>query len=153
MHIASYEEYPGNELSNFANHQFMVDRIVCNSMEGFIQSLKWANPILQETICKLTGKTAYWRSQRRTSNWKQTQILHWQSEEYPRHSEEYTKLLNRAYNALYVQCPEFRAALKATGKEVLTHKIGQDSVSKTLITKTEFCNRLMHLRDRGRLPV
>ena len=40
--IGSTALYPGNELSNFALHQFVYDRVPCNSMEGLLQSLhRW----------------------------------------------------------------------------------------------------------------
>lgn len=32
--------YPANQLSNFANHPFILDGILCNSFEGFVQSIK-----------------------------------------------------------------------------------------------------------------
>lgn len=41
MDIGSGTGYPSANLSNFSPHVFTVDGIECNSMEGFLQSLKF----------------------------------------------------------------------------------------------------------------
>lgn len=43
MDIGSGSGYPSSSLSNFAPHPFVIDGIECNSMEGFLQSLKFEN--------------------------------------------------------------------------------------------------------------
>ena len=48
MDIGSGKGYPENSLSNFAPHKFVIDGVECNSMEGFLQSLKFSNPEMQE---------------------------------------------------------------------------------------------------------
>lgn len=50
MDIGSGKGYPENSLSNFAPHKFVIDGVECNSMEGFLQSLKFSNPEMQEYI-------------------------------------------------------------------------------------------------------
>jgi hypothetical protein len=46
-------------------------------------------------------------------------------------------------------------ALKATNNANLTHSIGKNKTSETVLTSSEFCKRLMYLRDNGTnsLPV
>ena len=44
MDIGSGTGYPSANLSNFSPHMFIVDGIKCNSMEGFLQSLKFQDP-------------------------------------------------------------------------------------------------------------
>ena len=41
MDIGSGKGYPSSSLSNFAPHEFVIDGITCQSMEGFLQSLKF----------------------------------------------------------------------------------------------------------------
>jgi len=53
MDISSNGKYPSNALSNFAPHPFVVDGVICNSMEGFLQGLKFNNPDMQEYVCSL----------------------------------------------------------------------------------------------------
>ena len=48
MDIGSQNGYPSGALSNFAPHPFEIDGIKCNSMEGFLQSLKFSNPEMQK---------------------------------------------------------------------------------------------------------
>ena len=56
MDIGSGNGYPESALSNFAPHKFTIDNVECNSMEGFLQSLKFKNPDMQKEVCKLVGK-------------------------------------------------------------------------------------------------
>lgn len=56
MDIGSGSGYPAGNLSNFHPYQFEIDGVTCNSMEGFLQSLKFSNPEMQEHVCSLVGK-------------------------------------------------------------------------------------------------
>lgn len=56
MDIGSGSGYPAGNLSNFHPYQFEIDGVTCNSMEGFLQSLKFSNPVMQEYVCSLVGK-------------------------------------------------------------------------------------------------
>ncbi len=40
MDIGSGKDWPSSALSNFSPHPFIIDGVECNSMEGFLQSLK-----------------------------------------------------------------------------------------------------------------
>lgn len=51
MDIGSNNKYPANSLSNFAPHHFVFDDVQCNSMEGFLQSLKFKDPETQKHVC------------------------------------------------------------------------------------------------------
>ena len=52
MDIGSGNGYPESALSNFVPHPFTIDGIECNSMEGFLQSLKFENPDMQREFIK-----------------------------------------------------------------------------------------------------
>ena len=145
MDIGSRNDYPANALSNFAPHPFVVDGVECASMEGFLQSLKFKNPDMQREVCKLVGIKAKMTGKHKT--WWKTQTLYWQGVEYRRDSEEYQELLDRAYDAL-AENEGFRRALKATGNARLTHYIGKNDISHTVLTQREFCSRLMKIRKR-----
>ena len=145
MDIGSGSGYPSSALSNFAPHPFAIDGIECASMEGFLQSLKFSNPDMQKEVCKLVGKAAKFKGKKK--KWWQTQTLYWQGQEIDRHSQEYQQLLDRAYAAL-AQNDSFRRALLATGTAALTHSIGKSNPSETVLTKAEFCGRLMRLREK-----
>ena len=122
MDIGSGSGFPSATLSNFSPHPFVIDGIECNSMEGFLQSLKFSNPEMQKEVCKLVGKAAKFKGKKK--KWWRTQTLYWQGTEILRDSQEYQDLLDRAFNAL-AQNSGFRAALLATGNSVLTHSIGK----------------------------
>ena len=147
MDIGSGSGFPSGTLSNFAPHPFVIDGVECNSMEGFLQSLKFSNPEMQKEVCKLVGKAAKFKGKKK--KWWRTQILYWQGVEIARSSEEYQVLLDRAFDAL-AQNSGFRAALLATGNSVLTHSIGKTKITETVLTRQEFCSRLTKIRERIR---
>jgi len=146
MNIGSKNGYPSSSLSNFAPHPFTFDGVLCNSMEGFLQSLKFSNIDMQAYVCTLVGLKAKYKGKKK--NWWKFQKLYWQGVEYDRHSDAYQSLLDRAYNSIYSQSESFRNALKATGNAVLTHTIGNTDPSRTVLTQSEFCRRLMRMRNQ-----
>lgn len=145
MDIGSGSGWPSAALSNFAPHPFVIDGVECASMEGFLQSLKFKDPAIQVEVCKLVGKAAKFKGKKK--KWWKTQTLHWQGVEYKRNSKEYQELLTRAFEAL-AENTSFQKALLATGKSTLTHEIGKTKISETVLTRQEFCGRLMMLRAR-----
>ena len=109
MDIGSGSGFPSATLSNFAPHPFVIDGVECNSMEGFLQSLKFSNPEMQKEVCKLVGKAAKFKGKKK--KWWRTQILYWLGTEIPRDSEEYQKLLDRAFNPFNRQNKNYRNRL------------------------------------------
>ena len=148
MDIDSTGKYPSNALSNFAPHPFEIDGIRCNSMEGFLQSLKFKNVDMQRYVCSLVGRAAKYKGSEK--KWQKNQTLYWNGKEYKRDSEEYQLLLNKAYNALYKN-QGFQKALEASKPAILSHSIGRNKISETVLTQTEFISRLMKLRMGKRL--
>ena len=145
MDIGSGSGFPSAALSNFAPHPFVIDGVQCNSMEGFLQSLKFANPEMQKEVCKLVGKAAKFKGKKK--KWWRTQTLFWQGQEFARESTEYQLLLDRAFIALS-ENTSFQKALLATGNAVLTHSIGKTNPTETVLTRSEFCSRLTMIREK-----
>ena len=138
------------ELSNLTPHAFEFDGVQCASMEGFLQSLKYPDPIEQRAVCGLAGLEAkqYMSRSRSRTAWRQRGLLNWQGKVFLRESEEYAWLLESAYQALYEQSEPFRTALHATGAARLIHPSGCDDPFKTVLTQAEFCRLLTSLRDQ-----
>lgn len=154
MDIGSGHGYPADALSNFAPHPFVLDGIECNSMEGFLQSLKFSNPDMQREVCKLVGRAAKFKGKKK--NWYVKQVLYWQGKEIPRDSDEYQMLLDRAYMAMATQNRGFQCALLATQNAALTHSIGKTKTNETVLTRSEFCSRLTKIRTMlqvGKIPL
>lgn len=145
MDIGSGTGFPSASLSNFAPHPFIFDGVECASMEGLLQSFKFSNPEVQREVCKLVGKQAKFKGKKK--KWWRTQILFWQGKEFKRESQEYQELLDRAFEALATN-ESFQRALLATGNAVLTHSIGKIKENETVLTRNEFCSRLMKIRER-----
>lgn len=145
MDIKSGSKYPSCALSNFSPYVFYVDEIKCNSMEGFLQSLKFSNCDMQEYVCSLVGTKA--KEKGSNKNWRKTQTLYWRDIAYKRDSKEYQDLLDKAYNSLGNNT-KFRKALLSTGNSNLKHSLGKKKINDTVLTQKEFCSRLMKLRER-----
>lgn len=145
MDIGSGKGYPAASLSNFSPHPFTLDGVECNSMEGFLQSLKFDNQAIEEEVCKLVGKAAKFRGKKRNKTWKSKQTLWWRGTAYKRDSDEYQRLLDRAFLALS-ENDKFAKALLATGDANLTHSIGKRKKQDTVLTSAEFCSRLLMIR-------
>lgn len=147
MDIGSGTGYPSANLSNFSPHVFTIDGIECNSMEGFLQSLKFQDPEMQKHVCTLVGKKAKFKGKKK--KWWKTQTLYWKGEEIPRDSERYQELLDEAFDAL-AQNTSFQKALLATQNATLTHSIGKKKTSETVLTRQEFTSRLTRIRNELR---
>lgn len=145
MDIGSGTGWPAAALSNFSPHPFVIDGVECASMEGFLQSLKYKEPDMQIEVCKLVGKAAKFKGKKR--KWWRTQTLYWQGQEFKRDSQEYQDLLDRAFSAL-AQNTSFQKALLATNNATLTHSIGKSKKQETVLTKQEFCSRLIKIRKK-----
>lgn len=148
MDVGSGSKYPAGALSNFSPHPFEIDGVKCNSMEGFLQSLKFKSAEMQVEVCKLVGFAAKRKGSKK--NWRRMQILWWRGKEMSRISVEYQELLDRAYEAMYKNT-KFKKALEASKGATLTHSIGKSKETETVLTTREFCSRLTKLRDFGTL--
>lgn len=146
MDIGSGKGYPAAALSNFAPHPFTLDGVEINSMEGFLQALKFDQKHIQVEVCKLVGKAAKFRGKKRNKNWQRVQKLWWNGYEIDRHGDEYQNLLDRAYMAMLKDSVSFRMALMSSRNAVLTHSIGRNNPKETVLTQTEFCSRLTKMR-------
>ena len=143
MDIVTGCSYPASELSNFTAYTFMMDGVLCHSMEGFLQSLKFSDSEKQKEVCLLIGKQAKFKGKRK--KWWKTQTLYWQGKEMDRHGEEYQHLLNRAFEALS-ENKVFQRVLLDTGEEKIVHSEGKSDPTKTILTEQEFCGELMRIR-------
>lgn len=145
MDIKAGNPYPAGALSNFAHHPFVFRDIHCESMEGLLQSLKFKDPEMQKHICTLHGKKA--KMSGKEKNWQKTQTLWWQGQPIKRSSKEYQQILDEAYGDLFSQNEKARNALLATNDATLTHSIGWHKKNDTVLTRQEFCSRLMNIRS------
>lgn len=148
MDIAAGSGYPASALSNFAPHPFVLDGVQCNSLEGFLQSLKFENQEMQKQVCLLVGRAAKFKG--KPKKWWRTGKLHWQGVELDRFGAAYQALLDEAYWECFSQNDSFRRALLATGDAVLTHSIGNTDPHRTVLTRKEFTQRLTALRAAAR---
>lgn len=144
LDIRSNGAYPSNVLSNLCSNGFLFDGILCGSMEGFLQSLKYQNKDKQRQICSMKGGNARKRS---VTSWQTDQIIWWKEFPIDRQGKEFQKLIRRAYQAMFEQSLRFRDALMQTRGMKLTHSTGENNPYKTILTQQEFCDILTEIRD------
>lgn len=150
MNIGSGNDYPSSALSNFAPHPFVFRGFTVNSMEGLLQGLKFQSPAMQQHVFTLVGKAAKFRG--KTKKWWRDGRLFWQGTAFDRFGDGYQHLLDEAFGALFTQNSSARAALLASGDAVLCHSLGKSSERETVLTRSEFCSRLMRIREELRRP-
>lgn len=143
--IYSKAEYPSCELSNFAEHHFIYDSVRCNSIEGFLQSLKYKSIKKQAEVCLKIGSDAKEAGAKKRL-WKVTKRVYWKGKCIGLFSDELQELIDGAYLACFEQCEKFRNALAATENEKLIHRIGKTDSRKTILTEYNFIRRLNILR-------
>ena len=136
---------PAMYLSNFTLHSFVFDGVMCASMEGFLQSLKYSDSSRQREICAKHGKDA--KKAGAGSNWKEHQVLYWQGTKYPRGSRAYQVLIRQAFDALF-ENPHFRWSLYLTLGRDLQHSMGKHDIRETVLTVDEFLTQLYRLREK-----
>jgi hypothetical protein len=102
------------------------------------------DPEAQMQMCALSGGEARGRGQRHI--WNVDGSLYWRGEPIDRLSDAYQVLLDRAYEALFAQNAKFRAALAASRDCELSHPLGKDDPTETILTPQEFISRLLRLR-------
>lgn len=137
--VGNEDDSLGKALSNFEAYSFMFRGVLCHSMEGLLQSLKFEDSNKQIEICKLVGKAAKFKGKKK--KWWLTQTLYWQGVPLSRQGQEYQRLLDEAFESICCN-PDFEKALQLTGEAILIHSIGKTDPTQTILTIDEFCSRL-----------
>jgi len=132
-------------LSNYTARRFVFDGISCGSLEGVLQSLKCPDPQKQVEICALAGGEA--KHAGSLYDWKAEQTLYWQGQTFPRQSDEYQRLLDRLYLAVYEQDEGFRRDISEIKGKNVDHRMGLSDPEKTVLTRQEFVQRLKGLSE------
>ena len=136
--------YPGEALSNLCSNAFVYDGVHCNSMEGFLQSLKYDERAKQLQICQMKGRNAKKASK---ESWKPDQGVFWNDKVIDRHSEAFQALVMGAYKAMFEQNERFHDALMMTRGKRLYHTRGKRNPFETILTEQELCGILTAIRD------
>ena len=144
LDIWSKSPYPANVLSNLCSNGFRFEGVLCGSMEGFLQSLKFQNIDKQRQVCSMKGKNA---KNMTSAHWQTDQTVWWKGSAINRQSTDFQKLIRRAYKAMFEQNERFRVALMSTRGMKLYHSQGEQNSYKTILTESEFCSVLTDLRD------
>lgn len=144
--ISYGNDYPANALSNLSNNAFVLDNILCASMESLLQSLTVSDTKRQKEICSMDSSHAVLAG---SDVWLTTHELYWMGNKMQRNSAEYQTFLKRAYTALFIQNDNFQTALLSTKKKKLYCLRGINDTSKALVTSDEMCEILTDIRSHS----
>lgn len=133
-------------LSNFTMRSFVFDGVLCHSLEGILQSLKFKDPVQQAEICQTLPPSSA-KKIGTDQNWKTHQVLYWKGEAYGRESVAYANLIRSIFESAYDQDPSFQKDLSETIGVPLSHSIGVSDAKETVLTRGEFISILTALRD------
>lgn len=141
----NFKQSISRTLSNLYPMQFKFRGKKVNSIEGVFQGIKYKDKKIQNLILNYSGVDAYHtRSANQSDFWGETGILYWQGKPMNRHSEEYQLFIDELFSAL--SNPLYRRMLNATGEKYLLHHIGRDDSNETVLTRSEYEERLNTLR-------
>ncbi len=146
INIDSHPNKSLNTLSNFSEHSFTFEGIQVNSMESFLQGLKFKSIKKQRRVFLLSGKEAK-KVGKHHNFYRLSDNLYFNGKKIDRYSKEYKSLVISACIALYNSSnDDFKAALDKTFYSKITCDTGKKSKLFTVLTKEEFEYCLSFLR-------
>ena len=96
-------------LRTFADRRFWFDGVECASIESVLEAFKFGDIYTQEYVASLSARDAYYEGQKEEAAlWKDTRKLYWNGTVYDRDGEDYQKLLNILFQAIFEQDAQFR---------------------------------------------
>lgn len=132
-------------LSNFTARPFVFEGTSCAGLEGFLQSLKCKDVLIQKEICTLKGRDAKQKGLD-YDTWKNSQTLWWKGIPYDRSSRQYLLLVTKAYDSVFDQDKSFTEDLRNIGNQEICHSIGNPDMRDTVLTEVEMIYQLNRLR-------
>lgn len=150
----SYKSEVSCTLSNLYPHKFTMPikdnlTVTCLSMETFLQSLKIPDSDVQKYFLEnYSGYMAY-KAKLTMPDWRKDQTLYWMGQKIDRHSDDYQKLLTKAYDRLFETNPYFRNVVLPRFKDYyLIHTTGVDNPLQTILTEEEYRYQLNRLMEK-----
>ena len=134
-------------LSNLAKTPFVIDGVACQSLESFLQAIKFSRKQERQEILMLSGMDALKRGRTVTQSvvLGETKV-YWRGEEMLYGSDGHRLLLVRAIQAKIDQNERVRQALLETKGVFLFHDVGQEH-PHTSLPEQIFVAVLVNQRD------
>ena len=132
-------------LRTFADRRFWFDGVECASIESVLEAFKFRDIYTQEYVASLSARDAYYEGQKEEAAlWKDTRKLYWNGTVYDRDGEDYQKLLNILFQAIFEQDAQFRLDVAFLKNAVVKSKVGSRNPEGTVLTKNEYISHLLH---------
>ena len=131
-------------MSNFSPHPFILDGVRCQTVEAFIQGIKFppGDP-RREQIFAMNGLHA-WKMRVHA----QSDYVWWGEETLTYRSPEHSALIRRAIEAKFAQNPNALEALKSTEGLTIIHEPGGSPESPlSSLPAVVYCRILTEIRE------
>lgn len=129
---------------------FNFEGEMISSVNAFLMAIKVNNHEIQNLILKMPQENLKTISKNITPKY-QIRDLYWNGKIIKRDSKEYQELLDKAYKQRFKSDFLFRKALKDSKGYTLIHTRGKTDISDTVLTQSEFLQRLNKLRNNNEL--
>lgn len=136
------QDWRANALANFPLAPFVLDGVVCASVEGFVQGIKFPpeHPVRDRAFLSHSYEAKRYGEQAgRLYVWWNGAVLKYGSDDHHR-------LIGRSIRAKFFYNEGLRVAMRATKGLRLIHDLGPESATTSLPAKV-FCRILTDLRD------
>ena len=127
------------KLGNFSKSPFVLDHVMCASVEGFIQALKYRDPEEQKAVALLVGKEAKFKGKKARKRIAREGTVYWLTNEICFRSHDHIFLIERGIRAKFEQDDASKKALLATGEAELVHETGRQESLYTSLPNVSVC--------------
>jgi len=144
------KDWRAKRLSNFSDDPFVIDGVEINSVEGFIQGIKfYENHHYRRECFRANTIKEKLRAQYLGRKMAEKKFVWWKGEKIKYGSRKHHKLIERAIRAKFEQNREAMRALLATRGIKLIHQIGQRELKKSSLPAKLFCKILTKIRKES----
>ena len=134
------------QLGNFAPARFWIDRVYCRSAEGYIQSLKFADPDKQREVCRMVGVRAKFAGKKAGKRIAREGTVFWQGESVLFGSDQHQRWIELGIEAKFRQDFDSQFDLISTGDQSLIHDTGHPESRFTSLPSSAFVTTVSQIR-------
>jgi len=146
FNLGNEEDRIACKLGNFYASPFTIDGLLCGSIEGFIQSLKFSDEQKKRLIAGLAGKAAKFAGKKAGKRLSREPVVFWHGRQIPFRSSEHMALIERGIREKFAASEACREALLLTGDAMLVHDTGFQESRFTSLKSEELVRIVSEIR-------
>jgi predicted NAD-dependent protein-ADP-ribosyltransferase YbiA (DUF1768 family) len=147
INVADENSKIGCMLSLFKKSTFEFGGIVFNSIESFLQAIKFDTKEKQIDIAQLEAYKARMKGKKLTKKLIEDPFIYWEDKKIQIHSKEYYAIIYEAIKQKFVQNIEEKVALLLTEKEKIIFDNGFEEPKFNTFPNNVFIEMLHQIRE------